>query len=554
MIVTISSMSFSQAETVPVRNPVYAFLKRMELKRVIARYHDAVLPLSRQEIANRLLEIGEKKDEMTTVDESLLEDYNIEFHYDVAHSLDGAESLLDTVGSSVNSALGGLLAEKEKFLYAYVDTNVTLFVDGLLTMDARGESDNGHAEFVQFGGRMRGTLDKKFGYYIQGTNAQFWGSRNTLQRDRIISQSFELGATDAQNFDFVDGYVRYDAGLVSLQVGRERLLWGNGYGDKLILSDNPRVFDFVRLDAHYKMLSYTFVHAWLLGTGTTLRFALPSDTLPTFDEPIVTDKYFAGHRLGISFPSLFDLGFQEVVIYSNRAPDLAYLNPLTLIESAQRSREERDNVLWALDGQTRFLPNLELQGTIFFDDINFPKWGTNDVQNKYAYQIGAMIVDPASLLNTSIALEYTRIEPFTFSHARSRDNNYGSLGRILGHHIGPNADSWFFRVDHALSHRVSATLMYEAQRNGENVYDSSGKLIQNVGGGFLQPHRAGDPAEKEFLSGNVVRTHRIQAMFVYQIVNEIFLDLHYEYRESRSTDSNRLMVAHDYGIALRFDV
>ncbi|MBI4548194.1 MAG: hypothetical protein HY707_09450 [Ignavibacteriae bacterium] len=531
----------------------------MELKKVISNYNDAILPISRREIANMLLEIGTKKNKITEVEQDLLEDLYVEFCYDLTGLLNDSHSLFNPSGRSLGSAMGELFTEKEKFLYAYADTNASLFVDGLLTLDARGYSENKSADqkaqFVQFGGRIRGSVNKKLGYYIQGTNAQFWGNRKTLQRDRIISQSYEIGVSDAQNFDFVDGYARYDAGIASLQVGKERVLWGNGYGDKLILSENPRAFDFLRLDVQYNMLKYTFLHAWLLGTRSTLSFTLLSDTLSRFEEPIVADKYFAAHRVEFSFPFLFDLGFQEVVIYSNRSPDLAYLNPLTLMESAQRSREERDNVLWAVDVQTHFLSNVELQGTVFFDDINFPKWGTNDVQNKYAYQIGAIVVDPLLFTNTMAAIEYTRVEPFTFSHARSRDNNYGSLGHMLGHHIGPNADSWFFRVDHSFSHKVRVTFAYEVQRKGENVYDSTGKLIENVGSDFLQPHRSVDSAEKVFLSGNLVRTHRFQTFFTYEVVNEVFLDLHYNYEEeSRNRNVNSSTVAHDYGIALRFDI
>jgi len=34
------------------------------------------------------------------------------------------------------------------------------------------------------GGRVRGTIYQHLGYYLQATNAQFYGSRDLLQRDR----------------------------------------------------------------------------------------------------------------------------------------------------------------------------------------------------------------------------------------------------------------------------------------------------------------------------------------------------------------------------------
>jgi hypothetical protein len=548
---------FSQAENVPVGHPVYSFLKRMELKGIVQRYHDAILPLSRHEVAELLQTVRKKQEQLTTVEQTILDDLFIEFEYDIAGTTIGYHSFFDSPETTFASTVNGFLSDKEKFLYTYNDSNLTFFVDGLLTLDARRSTGdalgNENAEFMQVGGRIRGTVYQRFGYYLQGTNAQFWGSRDVLKRNKTISQAYTLNVPDAKNFDFVEGYARYDAGILSLQVGRERVLWGNGYGDKLILSDNPRVFDFIRADAQYKSLKYTFMHAWLLGKRSELTFSLPSDTSYKFDEPIVGDKYFASHRLEFSFPQLFDIGFQEVAIYSNRSPDLAYLNPVTLLESAQRSREERDNILWAFDIQTHVMKNIELQASIFFDDINVPKWGTNDVQNKNALQIGVMAVDPLRVSNSAFSIEYTRVEPYTFSHNRSRDNDYGSGGRILGHHIGPNAESWYCRLDYLFDRKLRSSFSFEVQREGDNIYDTSGKLIKNVGGDILQPYRSIDSNQKEFLGGNFIRTLYGSAFVTYEIMNEVSLDFRYQYMQRENFGLNTKTVDHDFGIALRLD-
>lgn len=529
----------------------------MELKGIIENYHDAVLPLSRREVASYLKTIKEHQELLTSVERDRLHDFEIEFQYELTETIGKSYSLFHFSEPSFSKHIDAVMSEGEKFLYVYADTNLSFWVNGLLTIDARrSQGDalgNERAAFVQFGGRIRGSIYQNLGYYIQGTNAKFWGSRDVLRRDKYISQAYTLNVLDAQNFDIIEGYVRYAPGIVSLQVGRERLLWGLGYGDKMIASDNVRHYDFIRADAQYKSLKYTFLHGWLLGRRSHLSFQIAPDTF-RFSEPFNADKYFAAHRLEFSFPSLFDVGFQEMVIYSNRSVDLAYLNPVTLIESAQRARDERDNVLWALDVQTHFLRNLEFQGTILFDDINFPKWGTNSIQNKFAYQVGMMAVDPFGVHNTSVMVEYTRIEPFTFSHHRSRDNDYGSNGKILSHHIGPNSDSWFFRTDYFLTHNLFVSLRYETQRKGENIYGANQQLIKNAGGDILQPHRRGkDPETKEFLGGNLVRTNRFQAFLTYEIVNEIFFDVWYRFEERANSGLNRTINDHDYGIALRVD-
>lgn len=557
VIVVVTTPLFAQVENVPVNNPVYTFLKRMELKGVIENYHDNILPISRREIATFLNTINKEENRLTETEQNQLRDFLIEFQFDISQSIDSSYFLIEN-RSGIEWFDGERFADAEKHLYAYTDTTVTLFVDGLLMLDARrSEGDalgSEHSEFVQFGGRVRGTIYDNLGYYLQGTNAQFWGSRDVLRRDRHISQAYTLNILDAKNFDFVEGYVRYDGGIFSAQVGRERLLWGSGYGDKLVVSDNVRVFDFIRADAEYKAIKYTFLHGWLLGRKSQRTSPLPPPypSTASLSEPIVADKYLGAHRLEITFPR-FTLGFQEMAIYSNRSVDLAYLNPVTLIESAQRSREERDNVLWAFDVKTHLLRNTELQATLLLDDLNFPKLGTSSYQNKFAFQLGAMVVDPFDLFNTTVAVEYTRVNPFTFSHERSRDNDYGSFYRILSHHIGPNSDSWFFRFDYQPAHRLTSSFRFEIQREGENVYDPVGGLLKNVGGDYLIPHLDTDPQEYSFLEGNRVNTSIGQAVITYELINELFFDARYQIIYRNDVANNFTTTDHDFGVAVRVD-
>ena len=539
IIFIISAPAWGQSENVPATHPVYTFLKRMEVKGLIEQYHDAILPLSRREVAGFLTTIKSNDSTLTEAEKGWLHDYLSEFQYDISASTEGFHSLLSSSEPTTGAALGQIFSHREKFLYAYTDSSVSFFVNGLLDVDARriaGDAlGDAHAEFMQFGGRFRGTILGHLGYYLQGTNAQFWGSRELLGRDPLISQSHALTVTDAQNFDFGEGYFRYDSKIVSVQVGRERVLWGIGYDQKMTLSDNVRVFDFIRADAQYKSLKYTFLHAWLTGTTGTLTFSLPSDTSAHFVEPIAADKYFAAHRLELSFPRLFDIGAQEMVIYSNRSPDLAYLNPITVIESAQRSRGERDNVLWAFDIRTHFLRNMELSATILFDDIHFAQMFSSAWYNRYAWQAGMFYADAFSIPNTSLMVEYTRVEPWVFAHNRSRDDSYTSLGAILGPRIGPNADAWFIRYDFLPLRNLFFSARVSFERKGENVVDDQGHLLRNVGGDVLQPHRDSDPETKKFLDGILLRTRRIQLLGTYEFINQMWFDVNFEFESIENT-------------------
>jgi len=553
LLLFITVSLFGQAETVPVGHPVYQFLKRMEVRGYIVRFHDAVLPVSRSRVAAFLVDLCQKRDQLSEAEEEFLREFLREFGFDITGSLDGYTALIDSVSPERYS----LSDNRERFLYARADSMLSVFASGLLLFDARGirgdDLGTTSSEFIQFGFRVRGTLLGNLGIMAQATNAQLWGSRPLLLKDPRISQSYVVQQEGARNFDFAEGYARYDAHGVSVELGRERVLWGTGYDQKMVLAGNVRTFDFIRAGIEYRSLQYTFLHGWLLGRPGHLEFRLPFDTAAVFVEPTAANKYFAGHRLEFSFPGLLDIGAQEMVVYSNRGVDLAYLNPFLLIESAQRSREERDNVQWAFDVQVHAITGVELSGTLLFDDFNFSELFTNAWRNRFGFQLGAYAVDPLSIRNTSLVLEYTRIEPFVFSHDRSREGDFGSLGVLLGPRIGPNADSWFGRIDVLPEWNLILSFAVALERRGENVVDATGVLIRNVGGDFLQPHRATDSPTKKFLDGIVFNTTRVRFTGSWEAAHQLWVEGVYEFTREKNRATAASTTDHLFGCSVRME-
>jgi len=222
---------------------------------------------------------------------------------------------------------------------------------------------------------------------------------------------------------------------------------------------------------------------------------------------------------------------------------------LTVIESAQRSRGERDNVFWAFDLQTHFLSGIELSASLLFDDVNVPDLFTDKWSNRYAWQAGMFYTDAFFIPNTSLMVEYCRIMPYVFSHGRSREGSYTSLNHLLGARIGPNADSWFIRADYLPLRNLFFSLGVTLERKGNNIVDEMGTLITNVGGDEFQPHRDSDPETRTFLDGNLVKTRRIQLRASWQCVNQIWLEgaFQLESAETVSTgerDENSQAVLH----------
>lgn len=526
--VAATSAMHAQAENVPATHPVYTFLKKMAVCGLIERYTETILPLSRREVASFLATIRSRRAEISEAEQGRLDDFCSEFQYELAGDTKGFARLIDPDDSSAVGGVSGMFSNREKYLYFHNDSLATMFVNGLVDIDARGihgdDLGRQHAEYLQLGGRIHGTLWGKLGYWLQLTNAGYRGSRDLLQRDPILSQSHELYVSNARNFDFGEGYVRYDGGMFSAEVGRERVVWGSGYDQKLTASDNVPVYDFVRAELKYKAIRYSYMHAWLSGQVKDVAFSLPFDTSAVFYEPTAADKYLAVHRFELLFPRVLDFGFQEMVIYSNRSPDLAYLNPVTIYEVAQRARGDRDNMFWLFDVRTHFIPGIEFMASILYDDINLPDMFSNKWSDRYGWQVGMFYADALGLPNTTFVTEYTRIEPYVFSHGRSREDSYTSLGRLLGTSIGPNADMLVLRADYAPARNLAFDTRVSFMRKGWNITDSTGQLIRNVGGDVFAPHRDTDAATKSFLDGLLMKYRTVELSASWEFVNQWWLE------------------------------
>src|ERR1039458_1885110 len=74
-----AAQSTSQSVYVHPSHEVYDFLKRMDGKRVLTDYRDAVKPITRREVASYLIIIDQHSDQLTSVEKQQLEFFKQEF-------------------------------------------------------------------------------------------------------------------------------------------------------------------------------------------------------------------------------------------------------------------------------------------------------------------------------------------------------------------------------------------------------------------------------------------------------------------------------------------
>ncbi len=481
LVALLHGGALAQRELVPTDHPVYHFLLRQQLEEHIQGFDWGMLPLSRKEVADflRHLKADSVRVTLSETDQNTLSDYCVEFSWDIDRTDSLSEPLMPDWDFS-----GVLGDEKQKSLYAYADSSVNLVVDGLGDLDRRetwGDSLGRHfAQLGDLGVRIRGTFHDRLGFYLQATNGSLLaGSHTTALLDNRLKANNRFNSPDVSFYDFTKGYLRYDADWISVMAGREQILWGAGYADRAVFSDNTVPFDYVRLDLRSGNFHYAFLHGSLVGADST------GHTL--------SSKYIAAHRVEFNAGRRVRIGFSEAVLYSLQPINFALLNPLTFLTSAELSTEmpqKEDNahntLLW-LDVEVLPFKNVRVFGSMLVDDLKFSTLGKTDISgnsNKFGWQAGILLNDAFDIPTLVLTSEYTRINPFVLTHWTNY-NSYTNWGLSLGPSVPPNTDEWLFQAEYAVTSRFAVRGTLRFQRSGENIYDANGNLIYDAGSNIL---------------------------------------------------------------------
>ncbi len=218
-------------------------------------------------------------------------------------------------------------------------------------------------------------------------------------------------------------------------------------------------------------------------------------------------KYLHAHRLDIHLPKSITLGLSETSLYgsttepalSNPNPDAdstnrnfewSYVIPFIPYVFQEHLQGDQDNISLAFDLSVRTLPHWEFYAELLWDDMKSPTsmfddswWG-----NKWATTIGvardSLHAGPVLL---DIFAEYTRIEPWVYTHHKGGGYTYASYAQSLGSDLGPNSQE--------IHTELSATYKFI----NATLFASGVAKDTAFGGNITDIHGPYDSTDKEFL-------------------------------------------------------
>lgn len=463
----------AQPEIVPAEHPVYAYLLAERVAGRLPTYRHEYRPTDRATIQQHLDVLTGLETELSAGSKRWLALYRQEF-FEPEGALEevfGAEGIRLPRGR-----------DTEKFFYHFQDDTWRFAWEMTGQLSTRSARDSVNLSGSALSGEivLQGNYRNRIGFYSRTFNGvQFSGQPRVLQRDPALRPLYyPVVQPDDGQFDQSSASVRASNGLIFAEIAQQRLRVGAGFGDGLLLAAEPDYFPFVHAGVTTRRVDYTFMHGALGSRPNPWENPDSPGQGGILGGP---ERYVALHRLAVHPIPALSFAFTEMIVYANRSPELTYLIPVNPFKTAEHSEYDQDNPLFALEMTARPLRGVEMHGTILVDDANLGLIGRNSYSNKFAFQAGIGVSRGDALG----FVEYTRVDPFVYTHRFFRQGEYYNAfthyGFGLGHPIGPNADQLAAGTHVWLSGRVQAALTIRYNRRGEDYVGPDGQLVV-VGG------------------------------------------------------------------------
>ncbi|MEJ5286907.1 MAG: hypothetical protein WHV60_06835 [Bacteroidota bacterium] len=516
---------FAQVENVPLSNPVYHFLKHLQVCGIIEGQCFFKTPFARGEIKRMLVEVQTKKDKLNSTEKKQLQTYLEEFDLgDKSNTV-----LIASETDSVKVLSTKLFSNDDKFIYRYNKSPNEVFVKPLGSLRSvfkYGKSiDTEDAFYGNLGFRVFGTIDSCLGFYLQATNGKFISGSKSLgiQEDKFLSNSVKFTLLNS-DFDLVESHVRFQYKWFSTGISRETRLLGSGVNQNLVVSDNAPPMDEFFIGASFRNFKYNFSHYSLI--------AQPKNPIQAGSSADIPPKYLVLHSATFQFKN-WNLTYFQTITYSGRSVEIAYLNPFTFLKSVEHSLHDRDKAGMGLSFEWNIFPRFQLLGSWMLEDLIFSEIGKNFWGNKTAWNIGAIYASPFSV---DFGFEYTRVEPYMFTHFNNV-NNRTNDGRLIGTYVPPNSDEATVQIKSFILPRYPVIFRISYLRHGDNVIDSTGKIIRNVGGDFNVNHSATDDYRVKFLDGVRNDLLSLSLYFGFEIIRNFNFQFVIDYRKPQNQDA-----------------
>ena len=533
------SQVWAQASLVPVYHEVYDWLHYQRVRGNAPLYNYEALPLTRGQITNLLADIDPSK--ISKADNHVRTSYLREFSADSLKKYENF-SLIQGPDRFYNRLKDGLFSQEEPHTYVWDDENATIAFDWF---PGRGavfvkDGDNKYTSpYYTYGGiRSYGTFSGVLGYHYEQWRAVHVGDEEAFLYLPFLTRNWKSITGENVNKHHLETSAGFHKNYWSVHIGRGTLKYGVGERNNLVYSREGFPFDWFRLNINSKYVKFTSVQGFLSWSSRPVR-EIENTGVYTRTAP---NRFTVHQRIQFQPARWISFGFYELINYSNRKIELAYINPVNRLSIMEWELQDQDNGFAGFEGVLRPIAGLELFGEILVDDLGDAKdmfrWENKKASNStFARFLG---VNYATKFGTVLSVTYQRVDPSVYAH-KFQLNTHAEKGIGLGSQVGPNGDELSIGVNQWLSHRTHISLRYDYDRHGMNYFDEDGKFID--AGGDVNDSYYIDPdngrivrASTGFLGGDEHRWNRYTVEATYSPWRGIKLTAEYSLRSMLQGD------------------
>lgn len=264
------------------------------------------------------------------------------------------------------------------------------------------------------------------------------------------------------DLSLLEGRVVLQLGGLEISAGRQSLWWGQGRHGSLVLTNNSKPMDMVRLTNPVPGML-----PWVLKYLGPFRFDLFWSRLE--EDRAVAEPYFAGIRLDLKPLPWIELGASRTIMFGGEGrPDVGWDDFITILGGKNLSgSEDTSNSVAAMDARLRlpFLWGAEIYG----------EYGGEDEADHFiaaaAWMAGVYLPQIEPTQRLSLRLEYAdfskidNLAPPWYRHGIYR-SGYTYDGKILGHHVGGAAKDTYLEIEALLSNSLTLTLGFDYEERG----------------------------------------------------------------------------------------
>lgn len=466
-------------------------------------------------------------------------------------SNDNWEFAESETGNSNRPFLGKLYRKPSDF-YHYKDETFDIHINPVLYLSGGREQGEDAFRFRNSRGlELRGTIDKKIGFYSYLTTTQTifpsWVRDYTEQNGAVPGEGFWKDyESEGYGYFSAMGHLSFNVSKnIEAQFGHDRNFVGEGYRS-MILSDFSNPYVFFKLNT--KIWKFNLTNLWSQMTADVIY----NGRRPT--DGRYPQKWFSHHRLGINIGKNLNIGVFESVMANQF--DWNYLNPVIFYRWIEHQLGTPDKVMLGFDGKWNFTPGMQLYGQFALDEFVFGEFfgidGKNSSRNKHAIQAGYKYIDAFKVSNLDLQLEYNQARPYTYQE-KFENQAFTNYRTPLTHPRGANFREAIAILRYQPLPRltVNATGFYQlfgTDPSGEVNFGGDllkNRLVTNTGLGLFG-HEIGQGVENKVLMGTLNLS--------YMLKQNLFVDLSQSYRRRTAQNLDAPDVDNFTQLSLRMNI